>query len=114
MLFFCVTLKLYRLRSFTVPEETDVEASPVQDGGEGESPYSPPEITPLFSVSARLEPLFLGADKRWVCVCVLLWLFLKREVSELFPICECPHNFECFKVIIRFKLVLGSKLGLGV
>uniref|UniRef100_A0A8D0A056 Eukaryotic translation initiation factor 2D n=1 Tax=Sander lucioperca TaxID=283035 RepID=A0A8D0A056_SANLU len=52
------------LRSIKVPEETDVEATPVQDGGEGEPLYHPPEITTLYSVSARLEPLFLDAKKR--------------------------------------------------
>ncbi|GAA6216376.1 eukaryotic translation initiation factor 2D [Lates japonicus] len=52
------------LRSFSVPEETDSEAAPVQDGGEGQTPYHPPEITTLYSVSARLEPLFLDVNKR--------------------------------------------------
>ncbi|KAM7411680.1 hypothetical protein PAMA_021591 [Pampus argenteus] len=52
------------LRSFTAHEESDVEAAPVQDAGEGETPYCPPEITTLYSVSARLEPLFLDANKR--------------------------------------------------
>ncbi|XP_068585885.1 eukaryotic translation initiation factor 2D [Cebidichthys violaceus] len=55
------------LRYFKVPEETADEASPVQDGGDrgdAEPPYHPPEITALYSVSARLEPLFLDAKKR--------------------------------------------------
>ncbi|XP_075873543.1 eukaryotic translation initiation factor 2D-like, partial [Nelusetta ayraudi] len=52
------------LRSFTVPAETDVEAAPFQDGGDVETPYCPPEITTLYSVSARVEPLFLDAKKR--------------------------------------------------
>lgn len=52
------------LRSFTIPEETDVEAAPVKDTGKGEPLYHPPEITTLYSVSARLEPLFLDANKR--------------------------------------------------
>uniref|UniRef100_A0A4W6EJ44 Eukaryotic translation initiation factor 2D n=1 Tax=Lates calcarifer TaxID=8187 RepID=A0A4W6EJ44_LATCA len=51
------------LRSFSVPEEMDSEAAPVQDEGEGQTPYHPPEITTLYSVSARLEPLFLDANK---------------------------------------------------
>uniref|UniRef100_UPI0037E8580A eukaryotic translation initiation factor 2D n=1 Tax=Semicossyphus pulcher TaxID=241346 RepID=UPI0037E8580A len=59
-----VDWKNRELRSFSVPEETDVEATPVQDGGEGETPYHPPEITTLYSVSARLEPLFVDANKR--------------------------------------------------
>lgn len=70
LFFHFITLTLYRLRSIKVPEETDVEATPVQDGGEGEPLYHPPEITTLYSVSARLEPLFLDAKKR--CVCVFL------------------------------------------
>ncbi|XP_042347858.1 eukaryotic translation initiation factor 2D [Plectropomus leopardus] len=59
-----VDWKNQELRSFKVPEETDVEVVKVQDGGEGEPPYHPPEITTLYSVSARLEPLFLDAKKR--------------------------------------------------
>ncbi|XP_047428304.1 eukaryotic translation initiation factor 2D isoform X2 [Mugil cephalus] len=52
------------LRSFRAPEESDVEAAPLQDRGEGEIPFHPPEITTLYSVSARLQPLFLDANKR--------------------------------------------------
>ncbi|XP_028265867.1 eukaryotic translation initiation factor 2D [Parambassis ranga] len=52
------------LRSFIVPEEMDVAAPLVPDGEEGEVPYHPPEITTLYSVSARLEALFLDANKR--------------------------------------------------
>nr|XP_046253557.1 eukaryotic translation initiation factor 2D isoform X2 [Scatophagus argus] len=59
-----VDWKNEELRSFRVPEATDVEAAPEQDGGEGGTPYSPPEITPLYSVSARVEPLFMDANKR--------------------------------------------------
>ncbi|KAM3617565.1 uncharacterized protein V6R79_008231 [Siganus canaliculatus] len=59
-----VDWKNRELRSFNVPKETDVEVTVVQDGGEGETPYRPPEITTLYSVSARLEPLFLHAEKR--------------------------------------------------
>uniref|UniRef100_A0A8D3DD52 Eukaryotic translation initiation factor 2D n=1 Tax=Scophthalmus maximus TaxID=52904 RepID=A0A8D3DD52_SCOMX len=46
------------------PEETDEEAAPTQHGGEEETLYRPPEITTQYSVSARLEPLFLEANKR--------------------------------------------------
>ncbi|KAM4572037.1 eukaryotic translation initiation factor 2D [Fundulus diaphanus] len=53
-----------QLRSFSVPEEAGVEEAVVQSGGEGEAQYQPPEITTLYSVSARLEPLFLEANKR--------------------------------------------------
>ncbi|KAK9514829.1 hypothetical protein VZT92_025516 [Zoarces viviparus] len=59
-----VDWKNRELRYFNVPEETGDEASPVQDGGEAEPPYHPPEITTLYSVSSRLEPLFLDAKKR--------------------------------------------------
>ncbi|CAK6957402.1 eukaryotic translation initiation factor 2D [Scomber scombrus] len=52
------------LRSFAAPEETDVEVAPVQDAREGETLYHPPEITTLYSVSARLESLFLDSKKR--------------------------------------------------
>ncbi|XP_061590804.1 eukaryotic translation initiation factor 2D [Cololabis saira] len=59
-----VEWKHRELRSFRVPEETDVEAAPLQDAEEGEITYQPPEITILYSVPARLEPLFLDAKKR--------------------------------------------------
>ncbi|XP_069580177.1 eukaryotic translation initiation factor 2D [Brachyistius frenatus] len=59
-----VDWKNRELRSFSVPEETYVEAAPLQDAGEGEIPYHPPEITTLYSVSARLEPLFQDVNKR--------------------------------------------------
>lgn len=57
---FCTTSTLPRLRSFSVPEEK-------VGGGEEEeeeAPYHPPEITTLYSVPARLEPLFLDTNKR--------------------------------------------------
>uniref|UniRef100_A0A8C2X2F7 Eukaryotic translation initiation factor 2D n=1 Tax=Cyclopterus lumpus TaxID=8103 RepID=A0A8C2X2F7_CYCLU len=60
-----VDWKNRELRYFKVPEETDDEASPAPDRGDGaEPPYRPPEITALYSVSSRLEPLFLDAKKR--------------------------------------------------
>uniref|UniRef100_H3DKM1 Eukaryotic translation initiation factor 2D n=1 Tax=Tetraodon nigroviridis TaxID=99883 RepID=H3DKM1_TETNG len=58
-----VDWKNEELRSFRVPVGADLEPS-VTDGGEAESPYCPPEITTLYSVSARTEPLFLDANKR--------------------------------------------------
>ncbi|MED6241137.1 hypothetical protein ATANTOWER_031751 [Ataeniobius toweri] len=53
-----------QLRSFSVPEEAGVENKVLQGRGEGEAPYHPPEITTLYSVSSRLEPLFLDTNKR--------------------------------------------------
>ncbi|XP_061634628.1 eukaryotic translation initiation factor 2D isoform X1 [Phyllopteryx taeniolatus] len=44
---------------FSVPEETHVETIPL-----GETQYHPPEVTTLYSVSARLQPLFQDANKR--------------------------------------------------
>lgn len=66
LLFLYIALTFLRLRSFSIPVETDV----APDEGEGETLYCPPEITTLYSVSARAEPLFLDAKKR--CVCVFL------------------------------------------
>ncbi|XP_068607112.1 eukaryotic translation initiation factor 2D [Brachionichthys hirsutus] len=59
-----VDWKNQELRSFNIPEKTDVEASLVHDGEEEESLYRPPEITALYSVSARVEPLFREANLR--------------------------------------------------
>lgn len=49
------------LRSFSVSEEAICDADPAQ---EGDFPYHPPEITTVYSVSPRVEPLFLEAQKR--------------------------------------------------
>lgn len=49
------------LRSFNVSKDTFCDIDTVQ---EGNSPYSPPEITTVYSVSARVEPLFFDAQKR--------------------------------------------------
>ncbi|CAL8276057.1 unnamed protein product [Boreogadus saida] len=52
------------LRSFRAPAEPHVEEAPVQMTEDGEKTYHPPEITILYSVSARVEPLFREANKR--------------------------------------------------
>uniref|UniRef100_A0A4W5N6S1 Eukaryotic translation initiation factor 2D n=1 Tax=Hucho hucho TaxID=62062 RepID=A0A4W5N6S1_9TELE len=53
------------LRSFRTPTDPGIEEASVEVGGaEGEKPYHPPEITTLYSVSSRLEPLFQDAKKR--------------------------------------------------
>lgn len=49
------------LRSFTISEEVVCDVDPVP---EGEFLYNPPEITTVYSVSPRVEPLFLDAHKR--------------------------------------------------
>uniref|UniRef100_A0A8C7IXG9 Eukaryotic translation initiation factor 2D n=1 Tax=Oncorhynchus kisutch TaxID=8019 RepID=A0A8C7IXG9_ONCKI len=53
------------LRSFRTPKDPGIEEASVEVGrAEGEKPYHPPEITTLYSVSSRLEPLFQDAKKR--------------------------------------------------
>ncbi|KAJ0064769.1 hypothetical protein NL108_013013, partial [Boleophthalmus pectinirostris] len=52
------------LRSFSISEEAACEVDPAPEGREGDIPYHPPEITTVYSVSARVEPLFLDAQKR--------------------------------------------------
>lgn len=49
------------LRSFSVSKDALCDIDPVQ---EGDVPYNPPEITTVYSVSARVEPLFFDAQKR--------------------------------------------------
>lgn len=49
------------LRSFSVCEETIDDTDPVQ---EGDFVYQPPEITTVYSVSSRVESLFLDARRR--------------------------------------------------
>lgn len=49
------------LRSFSVSEEVVCEVDPEQ---EVDSLYHPPEITSVYSVSSRVEPLFFDAQKR--------------------------------------------------
>uniref|UniRef100_A0A674BN53 Eukaryotic translation initiation factor 2D n=1 Tax=Salmo trutta TaxID=8032 RepID=A0A674BN53_SALTR len=54
-----VDWKNSELRSFRTPKDPGIEEASVEVGGaEGEKPYHPPEITTLYSVSSRLEPLF--------------------------------------------------------
>ncbi|KAI4823556.1 hypothetical protein KUCAC02_012137 [Chaenocephalus aceratus] len=53
---------LVRMKELT--KETEGEVAPVQDEGEGKSLYHPPEITTMYSVSSRLEPLFHDVQKR--------------------------------------------------
>ncbi|KAG7256880.1 hypothetical protein CRUP_028364, partial [Coryphaenoides rupestris] len=53
------------LRSFRAPEEPGVAEAPAQTTEDCmERPYRPPEITILYSVSARVESLFREANKR--------------------------------------------------
>uniref|UniRef100_A0A674BNX6 Eukaryotic translation initiation factor 2D n=1 Tax=Salmo trutta TaxID=8032 RepID=A0A674BNX6_SALTR len=60
-----VDWKNSELRSFRTPKDPGIEEASVEVGGaEGEKPYHPPEITTLYSVSSRLEPLFQDAKKR--------------------------------------------------
>lgn len=49
------------LRAFNVSKDPLCDLDPVQ---EVNAPYSPPEITTVYSVSARVEPLFIDAQKR--------------------------------------------------
>uniref|UniRef100_A0A8C9VCS2 Eukaryotic translation initiation factor 2D n=1 Tax=Scleropages formosus TaxID=113540 RepID=A0A8C9VCS2_SCLFO len=60
-----VAWKHPELRSFCPPEESVSEEAPVDGSGDHDRPYHPPEITPLYVVSARLEPLFQDSQKRY-------------------------------------------------
>ncbi|KAK7884893.1 hypothetical protein WMY93_028016 [Mugilogobius chulae] len=59
-----VDWKNSELRSFSVCEEAASQTDSVPEGQDGDFPYHPPEITTVYSVSARVEPLFLDAQKR--------------------------------------------------
>lgn len=52
----------FRLCSFSTPEDCGPES--VEGSGACEVPFQPPEITQLYGVTARLEPLFQEAQKR--------------------------------------------------
>ncbi|XP_058641871.1 eukaryotic translation initiation factor 2D isoform X2 [Onychostoma macrolepis] len=52
------------LYSFSIPEDFEPEKESEEGGGASEVPYQPPEITPLYGVTARLEPLFQDAQKK--------------------------------------------------
>ncbi|KAL1269467.1 hypothetical protein QQF64_031756 [Cirrhinus molitorella] len=52
------------LLSFSIPEDFEPEKKPEEESGASEVQYQPPEITPLYGVSARLEPLFQDAQKK--------------------------------------------------
>ncbi|KAJ8257401.1 hypothetical protein GJAV_G00185210 [Gymnothorax javanicus] len=52
------------LRSFSPPEDTPKEEGPAENNGVSDRPYHLPEITTLYSVSARLQPLFEDPQHR--------------------------------------------------
>ncbi|XP_056585734.1 eukaryotic translation initiation factor 2D isoform X2 [Triplophysa dalaica] len=52
------------LYSFSIPEDCGQEKESMEEGGACEVPFQPPEITPLYGVTAHLEPLFQDAKKR--------------------------------------------------
>lgn len=54
----------FRLCSFSVPEDFEPEIKSEEGSGASEVLYQPPEITPLYGVTARLEPLFQDAHKK--------------------------------------------------
>uniref|UniRef100_A0A671XDP3 Eukaryotic translation initiation factor 2D n=1 Tax=Sparus aurata TaxID=8175 RepID=A0A671XDP3_SPAAU len=96
-----VDWKNQALRSFSAPEGIDDEAVLMQDGGEGEAPYNPPEITTLYSVSARLGPLFLEANKRKGAV------LQPAEVRSI--VTEYVKNNElCNRLLLQLNNVLVS------
>uniref|UniRef100_A0A8C7IZY7 Eukaryotic translation initiation factor 2D n=1 Tax=Oncorhynchus kisutch TaxID=8019 RepID=A0A8C7IZY7_ONCKI len=74
------------LRSFRTPKDPGIEEASVEVGrAEGEKPYHPPEITTLYSVSSRLEPLFQDAKKSYVIINPILCdcLLEKSEYQEV-------------------------------
>ncbi|KAF4070573.1 hypothetical protein AMELA_G00286890 [Ameiurus melas] len=52
------------LCSFCVPEDWEPPEECVEDRESCEEVYKPPEITPLYGVTTRLEPLFQDAQKK--------------------------------------------------
>uniref|UniRef100_A0A7N8XZN3 Eukaryotic translation initiation factor 2D n=1 Tax=Mastacembelus armatus TaxID=205130 RepID=A0A7N8XZN3_9TELE len=87
------------LRSFVVPEETDVEATLVKDGEEGDTPYHPPEITTLYCVSARLEPLFLDANKSHFSIL----LPYDSHVTVNPTLCDCLLEKSEYQEVVSLK-----------
>ncbi|RXN20198.1 eukaryotic translation initiation factor 2D [Labeo rohita] len=47
-----------------IPEDFEPEKKPEEESGASEVLYQPPEITTLYGVTARLEPLFQDAQKK--------------------------------------------------
>uniref|UniRef100_A0A673LU10 Eukaryotic translation initiation factor 2D n=1 Tax=Sinocyclocheilus rhinocerous TaxID=307959 RepID=A0A673LU10_9TELE len=52
------------LCSFSIPEDFEPEKKSEEGSGASEVLYQHPEITPLYGVTARLEPLFQDAQKK--------------------------------------------------
>ncbi|XP_073675194.1 eukaryotic translation initiation factor 2D [Garra rufa] len=52
------------LCSFNIPEDFEPEKKPEEESEASEVQYQPPEITTLYGVTARLEPLFQDAKKK--------------------------------------------------
>lgn len=55
---------LHRLCSFSIPEDCAPEKEFEEGDDACEVEYQPPEITPLYGVTARLELLFQDAHKK--------------------------------------------------
>lgn len=97
----CIGTVLYfRLRSFIAPEDCGPADVPAEGGLGNEVPYHPPEITMMYSVTAKLEPLFQDAQKRCVWLSLFWW------------ICFHPTDFDLLYILYSQRWWLNPSVPL--
>uniref|UniRef100_A0AAY4CYA9 Eukaryotic translation initiation factor 2D n=1 Tax=Denticeps clupeoides TaxID=299321 RepID=A0AAY4CYA9_9TELE len=88
------------LRSFTAPEDCGMVETPAEVGGPCEAPYQPPEITALYGVTAKLEPIFLDAKKKSVLPAPEVRTIITEYVKNNDLVDEHNKNFICVNPIL--------------
>uniref|UniRef100_A0AAY4CWW5 Eukaryotic translation initiation factor 2D n=1 Tax=Denticeps clupeoides TaxID=299321 RepID=A0AAY4CWW5_9TELE len=86
------------LRSFTAPEDCGMVETPAEVGGPCEAPYQPPEITALYGVTAKLEPIFLDAKKKCVLSVVLCVFICVNPI-----LCDCLLEKSEYQEVEKLK-----------
>ncbi|XP_062854667.1 eukaryotic translation initiation factor 2D [Trichomycterus rosablanca] len=94
-----VDWKNSELRSFRVPDDWESPEESVKESEGSELSYQPPEITPLYGVTARLEPLFQDAQKKKGAV--LQASEVRTIITDYVKINELVHETNKSYVIIN-------------
>uniref|UniRef100_A0A8C1YDQ3 Eukaryotic translation initiation factor 2D n=1 Tax=Cyprinus carpio TaxID=7962 RepID=A0A8C1YDQ3_CYPCA len=97
------------LCSFSVPEDFEPEIKSEEGSGASEVLYQPPEITPLYGVTARLEPLFQDAHKKLMSG--IFFFFFKCIIESALSIyviinptlCDCLLEKSEYQEVEKLK-----------
>uniref|UniRef100_A0A8C1RVF2 Eukaryotic translation initiation factor 2D n=1 Tax=Cyprinus carpio TaxID=7962 RepID=A0A8C1RVF2_CYPCA len=96
------------LCSFSVPEDFEPEIKSEEGSGASEVLYQPPEITPLYGVTARLEPLFQDAHKKLMSG--IFFFFFKCIIEMLLCVLRTLIRMQaCHEVLIPGQPPLVKK-----